>query len=594
MFNSLQSKTVGDVVASDLVAEEKTFNASDKEAGATATSRDHHHESDDESVDKDAQAGVRAIEATTSVWTKRDLIIAYILIWVIYFVDAMQQTTTGSLTPYVTSSFALHSLTAATSIMSSLIGGIFKLPLAKILDIWGRPQGFAFMLFLLEVGLIMMAGCKNVETYAAAQVFYWVGYNGMSFSLSIFVADTSALKNRAFAFAFISSPYIATVWIGGPMATAFLKGPGFRWGFGIFAIITPVVTLPLLALFTINYLKAKKQGLIPVSDSKRTVAESIWYYTIEFDILGLLLLSAGLALFLLPFSLYSYQGKGWKAPMIICMIIFGGLLLIAFVIYERFFAPKTFMPYELLKDRTVLGAYILAAVLFVEFYIWDSYFYSFLQVVNNLNITQATYIVNIYSIGSCFFSLVVGVFIRWTGRFKALALYFGVPLTILGVGLMIAFRQPDVNIGYIIMCQIFIAFSGGTLVICEQIAAMAATTHQYVAVVLAVEGMFASIGGAIGSTVAGAIWTGVFPKRLAEHLPQEAQANLTMIYGSLVTQMSYPVGSPTRIAINRAYGDAQKYMIIGATAVLAIAVVAVAFWRDIRVKDFKQVKGVVM
>lgn len=82
---------------------------------------------------------------------------------------------TGQLTPYVTSSFQSHSLTAATGIMSSIIGGISKLPLAKILDIWGRPQGFALMVFLLTIGLIMMAGCNNVETYAAAQVFYWVG-----------------------------------------------------------------------------------------------------------------------------------------------------------------------------------------------------------------------------------------------------------------------------------------------------------------------------------------------------------------------------------------------------------------------------------
>jgi hypothetical protein len=93
----------------------------------------------------------------------------------------MQQTVTGSLTPYVTSAFQKHSLTATTSIMSSLIGGIFKLPLAKILDIWGRPQGFALMVFILTLGLIMMAACNNVQTYAAAQVFYWVGY--VSFNL---------------------------------------------------------------------------------------------------------------------------------------------------------------------------------------------------------------------------------------------------------------------------------------------------------------------------------------------------------------------------------------------------------------------------
>lgn len=415
----------------------------------------------------------------------------------------------------------------------------------------------------------------------------------MSFSLSIFIADTSALKNRAFALAFLSSPFIATVWIGGPLATAFLDGPGFRWGFGIFAIITPVACAPLLILFAVNYRKAKAAGLMPVRESNRTMRQSLWHYCIEFDIVGIFLLAAGLALFLLPFSLYSYQEDTWKSPMIICMIIFGGLLIIAFALYEKYLAPVTFIPFDLLLDRTVLGACILAAIIFVEFYIWNSYFFSFLQVVNGLSITEATYVSNIYTIGSCLFSLVVGVFIRWTGRFKALALYFGVPLTILGVGLMIAFRQPNVNIGYVVMCQIFIAFAGGTLVICEQMAVMAATSHQYVAVVLAVEGMFASVGGAIGSTVAGAIWTGVFPARLADLLPADALPDLTLIYGSLEKQMSYPMGSPARDAIMQAYGDAQKSMIIAATAVLSIALVSVAVWRDIKVKDFKQVKGVV-
>ena len=56
-------------------------------------------------------------------------------------------------------------------------------------------------------------------------------------------------------------------------------------------------------------------------------------------------------------------------------------------------------------------------------------------------------------------------------------------------------------------------------------------------------------------------------------------------------QLSYPVGSATRIAIQDAYGEAQKMMIIAATAVLAIAVVCVCLWRDIKVKDFRQVTG---
>ncbi|KAF2498218.1 siderophore iron transporter [Lophium mytilinum] len=570
------------------------------DGGASIHSQGHSNanssndNSDTEALSADAQHGVQAAQATNQVWSKSSLITAYLLIWLIAFVDAMQQGMANALTPYVTSDFALHSLTATTGIMSSLIGGLSKLTLAKILDIFGRPQGFLFMVVLLTLGLIMMAACNNVETYAAAQVFYWVGYNGLNFTTGIFVADTSHLKNRAFMFAFISSPYIATTWIGGPLATAFLKGPGFRWGFGVFAIVTPIVCMPLYFLFAWNYGKAKRAGLVPKTETGRTFFQSLKYYLIQFDAMGLLLITGGLALFLLPFSLYSYQRDGWRSALVISMIIVGGLLIIAFALYEKFLAPVKFMPFELMMDRTVLGACILSATIFVSFYVWDSYFSSFLQVVNNLSVTEASYVVNIYSIGSCFFSLIVGVVIRWTGKFKWLALYFGVPLTILGVALMIAFRQPDVNIGYIVMCQIFIAFAGGTLVICEQIAVMAAGSHQQVAVLLAVEGMFANVGGAIGSTVAAAIWTGVFPVKLLKHLPEDAKGDVVSIYSSIVTQLSYPVGSPVRTAIQQAYGEAQRYMLIGGSTVLVLSIVSVIVWRDIQVKDFKQVKGLVV
>lgn len=505
--------------------------------------------------------------------------------------DSLQQQITGVLTPYVTSSFALHSLTATTGILAQIIGGLSKLPLAKVLDVWGRPQGFIIMVVLLTIGIIMMAATDSVEMYAAAQVFYWVGYNGSQYALSIFIADTSHLKNRGLMFGFASSPYIVTTWIGGPAAQRFLEGVGYKWGFGTFAIVTPVVNLPLFILFVWNYRKAKKAGLMPRRESNRTTWQSIKHYAVEFDLVGLLLISAGLALFLLPFSLYQRQANGWRSAMIFCMIIFGGLLLIAFGVWERFYAPKKFIPWELLTDRTVFGAFVLSAVLFVSFYLWDAYFYSFLQVVNNQSVTQASYIFNIYSIGACFWAIPTGMYIRYTGRFKNIALFFGIPLTILGVALMIHFRRPDQNIGSIVMCQIFIAVSGGTLVICEQLAAMAAASHQHVAVVIAIEGMFSSVGGAIGSTIASAIWQGVFPVKLAEYLPAESQGDLLKIYGDLVTQLSYPVGSPTRDAINRAYGDTQKLMVIASTAFLSLGIVGVLMWRNINVKDFKQVKG---
>ncbi|KAJ5244132.1 hypothetical protein N7489_004228 [Penicillium chrysogenum] len=544
--------------------------------------------SDQESLDQEAQAGVKGVQAAAAVWTKSHLILAYVIIWFIYFVTSIQEVVIRSLNPYVTSAFQLHSLTAATSIMANIIGGLSKIPLAKILDSWGRPQGMSLMLLIWVVGFIMMAGCNNVQTYAAAQVFSSVGSQGVSYCLTVFISDTSSLKNRALMLSYATSPYIITTWIGGPIAQSVLGGPGWRWGFGIFTIVVPVVVAPLCLLFFWNQHKAKKMGLLAPSRGPLTFS-TIKQYCIEVDLIGIILLAGGMALFLLPFSLWSYQKDQWRSAMIICMIIFGGLLLIAFALYERFWAPVTFIPFNLLMDRTVFFGGLMFVFEFFNSMVWGSYFGSMLQVVWGLDVTEASYVQAIYRVGSCLFCLLVGVLIRWTGRFKWLAVYFSFPLMILGVGLMIKFRQPDAGIGYICMTQIFVAFAGGTTVICGELAMMAPSNHQHIAVILAMLNLFGSIGSAIGSTVSAAIWTSEFPKALAKYVP--AEVNVAKVYSDITAQLSYEWGSPARNAIAHAYGDAQRYMLITSVCMLVVAWGCAGMWRDIKIKDVKQVKG---
>jgi MFS family permease len=234
----------------------------------------------------------------------------------------------------------------------------------------------------------------------------------MSYTLGVFVADTSALKNRGFMFAYINSPYIITVWIAGPLSQAFLHGVGWRWFYGIFAIITFLAAIPLLWLFLWNYRKAVNAGIIIPVKTSRTLLESLKFYAIEFDVGGLFLITGGLVFFLLPFSLYTYQKGRWNSPLVISFWIIGIFMLAGFVLYEKYIAPKTFIPYHLFLNRTVVGANMLAATLFTSFYLWNAYFSSFLQVVNGLSLRDATYISNIYTVGSCLFSIIVGLLVR--------------------------------------------------------------------------------------------------------------------------------------------------------------------------------------
>ena len=72
--------------------------------------------------------------------------------------------------PYVVSEFESHSLIPTIAIVSNILSGVLKLPVAKIIDSWGRAQGFATMTLLASLGLVLMSLCRNVQTYAAAQV----------------------------------------------------------------------------------------------------------------------------------------------------------------------------------------------------------------------------------------------------------------------------------------------------------------------------------------------------------------------------------------------------------------------------------------
>ncbi|GAB1194007.1 hypothetical protein APSETT444_003244 [Aspergillus pseudonomiae] len=143
------------------------------------------------------------------------------------------------------------------------------------------------------------------------------------------------------------------------------------------------------------------------------------------------------------------------------------------------------------------------------------------------------------------------------GQFKWLGMG-GVPFMLLGTGLLIHFRTSQTSIGYVVMCQVFNGVAGSTLIATQRMAAQSSVGHENLAVITALIGLFSSLGAAIGSTVATAIWTNLMPHYLREYLPAADQKNLPIIYGSLVEQLQYPWGSPTRIAIVQAYTEVQQ------------------------------------
>lgn len=104
----------------------------------------------------------------------------------------------------------------------------------------------------------------------------------MIYSVDVITADTSSMRDRGLAFAFTSSPYIITAFAG-PKAAENFYDTNWRWAYGCWAIVLPVVAFPLFWVLFINQRKAKRNGLLVKEPSGRTWLQSIWHYTIEFD-----------------------------------------------------------------------------------------------------------------------------------------------------------------------------------------------------------------------------------------------------------------------------------------------------------------------
>jgi hypothetical protein len=188
------------------------------------------------------------------------------------------------------------------------------------------------------------------------------------------------------------------------------------------------------------------------------------------------------------------------------------------------------------------------------------YLYSYLQVVQNYEVAVAGRVTQTFSFTATISGLIVSLLIKYTRRYR-IYVVAGTLVYISGLVAMLLYRQEGSSVVQILGTQILVGTGGGLVNVPVQLGVQASAQHQEVAGATAIFLTALELGGAVGAAISGAVWTHQIPKKLRQYLPAESQDQADEIFGKLTTALSYPMGSPTRLAINRAYQETMNNLL---------------------------------
>lgn len=167
----------------------------------------------------------------------------------------------------------------------------------------------------------------------------------------------------------------------------------------------------------------------------------------------------------------------------------------------------------------------------------------------------------------------------------------GIAMHAIGAILMVRFRRLENPTWELVLSQVIAGAGGGFTTLGTQLGVQSVVSHQDVGIATAVFLTITQVGGAVGASIAGAVWTTLLPKRLKDHLPPGADDRIDEIVSNLNAALSFARGSAERDAINNAYIDVQKILNFLSLAALVPCLVCAFQMKNVDLSNPERVDG---
>ncbi|ODO10341.1 hypothetical protein I350_00936 [Cryptococcus amylolentus CBS 6273] len=557
----------------------------------------HEDAHDSPTIFGEKSPGVRRIEIITSCFTSWHKYILFVGVFLTAYAYGLDLTLRSTYQNYALASLGTSAQVSTVTVVRSIVAAAVQPVYAKISDYFGRVSILFISVIFYLVGTIVTATASNLAAYCGGSVLYQFGYTGVQLLVEVIIADITSLRSRLIFSYIPATPFLINAWISGNVASAVLGRTTWGWGIGMWAIIFPVTILPLLFSLIAAEWRAKRKGFLRnIPSPFRTLMKPQTWSDIfwQIDILGLFLLAAVLALILLPFTLAGGTSNLWRTARVIAPLVVGFVVALpAFVLWELKGARHPLLPFDILKDRQVICALLIAMLLNTAWYTQGDYLYYTLILAFDRDIISATRVTSIYSFVSVVIGVCLGFVVRYVRRLKWF-IVAGTLLFVLAFGLLIRYRggYSPADFAGLVAAEVILGIAGGLFPYPTQVLIQSAVSHERTATVTSLYLASYSVGSALGNTIAGAIWTNTMPSHLLNALNRYSVSDASTLAASafadpVTITTNYPPGTPVREAVGEAYREVQRYLTITGICLSTVIVGIALLLRNPRLGDLQ-------
>ncbi|CAA9964504.1 Multidrug resistance protein fnx1 [Pyrenophora teres f. maculata] len=444
----------------------------------------------------------------------------------------------------------------------------------KVSDIFGRKPILLLTNVIFFVGSLLAGVAVNMNMLIAARVIQGIGGGGLITLVNITISDIFSVRDRGAYFGIIGGVWALASSLGPVVGGAFTQKVSWRWCF--------YINLPIdgIAFFILLFFLDVKTPKTPLREGLKAV-----------DWLGSFTMTGGVVMLLLGLE-FGGITHPWDSATVLCLIIFGAVVIGIFFVIEWRVAPYPLMPLSLFSKRSNLAA--LATCFFHAFvFISGNYFLPlyFQGVLGATPILSGVYLLP-SAVALSVMSAATGVIIKKTGQYLPL-IWFGMFMMTLGFGLYINF---NVNTSWakIIIFQIITGIGVGQNFQSPLIALQSNIPKRDIATATATFGFVRNLGSAISVVVGGVVFNNEIRTKQSEFAAALGTQTASMFSGGSAganVRVIQSLPEAQRAVARKAFADSLSKMWILYVAFAAVGLcVSLLVSRNLLDKQHEETK----